>query len=1474
MTETKTSAAMTPGMTADAKRLLSTTIRALRARLLEELHGATESAYLLSIRARDAGLDERGGARRRRLEEWIREQTRTQPESKTRRTQDDFRREAEKQAAYTLLNRLVILRLMETPAGDRPGDRPAMRKPPVLTGGWESRAYKDFRQLAPALVRGDETEGYGFLLQLVFEELAGDLPGVFGSGTVADLIPIPAGTLRHAIEELDKPELASCWTDDMTLGWVYQYWNDPERERLDDKINPKTSWGSGKIEPHEIASKTQMFTERYMVDWLLQNSLAPMWLAMCKQHGWTAEVEADGTLARLEARRVEWRAKRDAGEVSLTELMPLHSEAERRWAYYVPQPIPDDAVSKAPKSVRELKILDPAVGSGHFLVVAMDLLVALYREEARHRGEQGQAAWSDDAIVERILEDNLHGIDLDPRAVQIAAATLWLKAKQLAADPKPRRMNLVASNLRLGSLSGKDPAVVQLRKEIERETGIPGELTDTIVGALAGADYLGSLLKVDAAVDAAIAEHESSLGRRVPQQGSLTEGFPAEQRRMPMDVGEAKSTILDRLEQFLARHTGAEDLGLRSLGEQLQAGVRFVRMVREGGYDLVVGNPPYQGTSKLAAGKYVEKQYPLGKADLYAAFLLRGLELVRDGGVSAMVTMRNWMFIKQYAELRVSLLEHQSLCALGDVSWGAFREMRDNPVTLSILRRGPSTAKAVAVAPTDPQERVRTQEEFAKKEAGLLCQVGRHEFDPSSLKVVPEWPLVYWWSEETMQQYIEAPKLGSDGRISQGISTTDDDRFFRRPWEIAYTTYSLVSEKSTSSMAMRLFVPLIKGAAGDVWIEPLNYVCRWAPAGLMIRLAEGAAFRSPETHFLPGVAYVAIGSNFCARKHRYRSVCQNMGTSVFGLDLNSVLLSLNGAAIAEYAQSLNPGLHFEVGDARRLPLIPCGNIDAVGAILDAEFSVHEAHREPSVEFRQPGASSWRSAQVWAQRVANQDPGAHLLRSYTERSEGPEASSQISFALGVALGRFAADGSGIVGPGAANLHLALPGGILFLDATLDATDRRDSLGHPASAPILMAWEALLAPNDDGPPASSLVTIVTLHSDSENSGQPHRVRSAHVSAAMHDSLRGYLSTDFFSSVHRPMYENRPIHWPLSSPNRTFVAYVNIHRFTAQTLRILLADHLFPTLTRIEGELTDLRSARDGADKKASRAAAKRYDVVVKARDELLTFIANVEQCADRGPPPPDPKTPPRDVDARYDPDLDDGVMINSAALWPLLEPQWKDPKKWWKELASAKGKQDYDWSHLAMRYWPDRVDAKCKLDPSLGVAHGCFWKYHPARAWAWELRLQQEIGPEHRIEEKPYRDDGGDPEHRTAYLRDHALEALAAVEKEALRRRGRGKNTKPTPELHILESGLWTALPDACSELELRVSEKQGVEFHLRAPDEPTARQAFADANPKLVAKRRETIAALAPPEMFDAAADDDDATDGNHANADDEDDEAS
>ena len=134
-------------------------------------------------------------------------------------------------------------------------------------------------------------------------------------------------------------------------------------------------------------------------------------------------------------------------------------------------------------------------------------------------------------------------------------------------------------------------------------------------------------------------------------------------------------------------------------------------------------------------------------------------------------------------------------------------------------------------------------------------------------------------------------------------------------------------------------------------------------------------------------------------------------------------------------------------------------------------------------------------------------------------------------------------------------------------------------------------------------------------------------------------------------------------------------------------------------------------------------------------------DVSQCADKGAPVTDPlKCPPRERDARYIPDLNDGVLVNAAGLWPLLFPQWRDPKKWWTELSAAKGRKDYDWSRLAMRYWPERVDGKCRVDASLGVAHGCFWRYHPKQAAKWEQRLRKELGPNFRLEESSQRGDG--------------------------------------------------------------------------------------------------------------------------------------
>jgi hypothetical protein len=1062
-----------------------------------------------------------------------------------------------------------------------------------------------------------------------------------------------------------------------------------------------------------------MFTERYMVEWLLQNSLGLTWLAMCRKRGWTADAER--VLPVLDARRAAWRAKRDAGEVALDALMPIEGELEDHWKYYVPQPIPDDAVEKAPESVRAIKILDPACGSGHFLVIAFDLLVALYREEAKHLGANAKSV-TDPEIAESILENNLHGIDIDPRAIQIAPAGLYLKAKSLSTTARPKRVNLVAPVLQLGNLPPEDPAVVVLRQDLKREVGIPEELTTKLLSALAGVDYLGSLLKVDAAVEGAIKTVELEF-ERSHGQGDLFGGFRAQQ--VKLSIGEAKASILDRLEQFLAKHSTSEDLGLRLDGEQLAAGVRFVRMAKEGAYDVVVGNPPYQGTSKTVAFEYVAKTYPRGKADLYAAFLERSLEFARLGGASAMVTMRGWMFLSQFTDLRRTLLSMTSVQALGDLGTGAFssRSMDDVISTvLVIVRCSPPDDRSVAIQAGPLADPRRDAGKPARRQAALLSHVGRYDFDPRGFNVIEGEPIVYWWSKEFLSRYGRAAKLGDAAPVRQGAATSDNARFLRRPFELR-------------DHAGHGWAPYIKGGAGRAWYEPLNDVVRWEAKGLEVRAyaqhlygSYTRTIKNESFYFRRGVAFTPIGSGFEARVHRYAGVFGHMGSSAFPATedgLGSLVTLMNSAVSKSVLGSLNPGVHFEVGDVNRLPVFHVESANEIFAVVERAFSEHEASRETSVEFRRPRRSPWRYAQEWAQHAVDRADGTPVP-PVTLTYEEPAPAALLSFAVGVALGRFGANGEGIRDRPPAT---ALPGAILFL-----SHEAADSLDQPACAALLDAWKEHGAAVGEG-----------------------------------DDLRTYLRKSFFD-YHRKLYENRPIYFPLSSTKRSFVAFVSIHRSAADTLNVLLADHLVPAKRRLDGELEDLRLARASGANKGK--AEKRFAEVQKLLDELNDFLAKVTDIAEKGPPPPDDKTTKREVDARYAMDLDDGVMVNSAALWPLLEPQWKDPKKWWRELALASGKKDYDWSHLAARYFPTRVRKKCHDDPSLAVAHKCFWELHPAKAYAWELRLQDEIRPDFTIDE-PLSNAS-----RVAFLRDHAGEAREILAKELKRREK--KNAKADDE----------------------------------------------------------------------------------------------
>ena len=1206
-------------MAPEAMEALSSSVRRLRTLLEDDLARQLDRRFRLSVPAAKAGLDARELALRTRLEAWLRERTRAHQGSAD--VGFNSRASVASEMASNALLRLILLRQLEACGVSRPA---------VLTGGWASKGYLEFRSHGPGLADGqgkDDYEGLDFLLKLLFEELAVDLPGLYGERPLDRYFTLSPAALREIVAVLNAPELVTAWQDDTTLGWVYQFWNDPQREAIDERVGPR-----GKVSAHEIASKTQLFTEQYMVQWLLENSLGRIALDMRNARG-----------GRL------------GGQ----------SKAPPPWPMFV-----RNAASLAgaglPSNLTELKVLDPACGSGHFLAGAFDLLVPLYREEASDNGRE----ISDEQIAENILRHNVHGIDIDTRAVQVAAAVLYLKARRLAPRGRIPPMNLVSTNFDLDRLAPDDPALVALARASPRGEGDVNEA----VRALRHVGVRGSLIRF---------RHEEAA---------------------PLLVDDADPSV--SIERFVTNHTGADDLGVRFDGTQLAAGLRLRGLLVEGRYDVVVFNPPYLATSKIDLPNAMLIEAFGDSPDLFAAFVQRAFELCKPTGLIAFVALSNWMFLGTFRETRERMLAGHILL-LADVGKGAFRRasklIQSAMVVASPAHQPESQSFAARVGSRDAISASQTIEI-----ADALKNAASYKpFDPSVFARVDGAPLLFWLDPMFMRRYGDLPKIDDVADCQGGIATTNNERFLRAIWEVPHH----LAKATASEVEKSPLVPYLKGAEGREWIEPYRWVLRAEHRALELRvLLPNVRVERPS---LLGVAYTTIGHHFGARLHTVTSVRDVSGATVFPTSKASagaLVCALNRSVVRDLASALNPTVNFQLGDVRRLPFDPVEGASEIVSALRVAFEQHESRNELSIDYRAPGPTTWESAQTWAQRAVDRRAGEPLpLATFNE-----EASPRwlaISHALGIALGRFAPEG------GIAKLDGGVPDGILLLGPESPA------LGHEACAPLRDAWQKAGAEIGDG-----------------------------------DDVASYLRKSFFTN-HRSMYEGRPIHLPLSSAKRSYVAYVCIHSIRHDTLSVLLAEHLMPEKRRVEGELTDLREARQAG--RAKGATEKRFTEVQKLLEELDDFIAKVTEIAEKGPPPPDDKTAKREVDARYALDLDDGVMVNSAALWPLLEPQWKEPKKWWKELANAQGKKDYDWSHVAARYFPGRVRKKCQEDPSLAVAHSRFWELHPAKAYTWELRLQDEIGAHFTIDE-PASD-----EARAKFLKEQA-EASEILAKETKRR----------------------------------------------------------------------------------------------------------
>jgi hypothetical protein len=345
-------------------------------------------------------------------------------------------------------------------------------------------------------------------------------------------------------------------------------------------------------------------------------------------------------------------------------------------------------VNRNNRDPRELRILDPACGSGHFLLYCFDLLLTVY-DEAYDDPELGAALQRDfperdefrRAVPRLILEHNLHGIDIDLRAVQIAGFALWLRAQRAWAEmgikvrqrPRIERTHVVCAE----AMPGEYDLLGEFARDLE--PAVLGNLVRDVWEKMKLAGEAGSLLKIEQEIGESVRKARETLAS-MPPAIQLTLFGPQEPQQMPMRLdprdlhdkafwAEAEARLVDALRAYARRARDSQYVSRRLFAEDAIQGIAFVDLLQHP-FDVVLMNPPF-GAASAGSKEYISRAYPRTKNDLYAAFVERGLELLREGGYLGAITSRTGFFLTSFRKWREEiLLKEAHLVALADLCYG------------------------------------------------------------------------------------------------------------------------------------------------------------------------------------------------------------------------------------------------------------------------------------------------------------------------------------------------------------------------------------------------------------------------------------------------------------------------------------------------------------------------------------------------------------------------------------------------------------------------------------------------------------------------------------------------------------------------------------------------------------------------------------------------------------------------------------
>jgi hypothetical protein len=1193
-----------------------------------------------------------------------------------------------REAAFTHLNRLVAIRIAEA----------ISLLPESLANGPQSRGFRDLGEIMPILA-GD----YRAYVRLCGDELAADAPALFDPRNPLLALEPSTAAFDNLVAWVATPGMAEIWSSPDTLGWAYQFFNTgDERREMREAPAPRNS--------RELAVRNQFFTPRYVVDFLVQNTIG------------RRLIENDPTSPLLDE-------------------LPL---------------LVDPPTERGPSlELDEVKCLDPACGSGHFLLGCYDVL---------ERAWELAGIAASESAPKIVL--SLWGVDIDSRCAQVASAAIVLRARRHCRDLVLPRPNIVTAR-------GLPGGAAALPPDLQLTAG-QRALIDRISEVLADAPLLGTLLKAEEALDQEI--RHGVFGGKAGTLELTDEAAEATERELLSHLraiaDQASSSVVERL-----------------LAAEADDALRLVDVVRQR-YDAVLMNPPF-GDPVPDTKRYLRAAYawlPTKDSNLLAAFVGRGLELCRKDGYLGAITSRAGMFLTTFESWRREVILGNRLVTFADLGLG-------------VMEQALVEAAAYVIGPGRPD--AETKATFVRllkdtdRAGGLIDAIsaerdGQPDRRIYSVRTVefeslPGVPLAYWVSPSIRRLFVELPSLeGAGPEARQGLATGEDFRFVRVSWEVdpGRTT----SRPDETRHGMRWF-PFAKGGEYSPYWADVHLLVDYERDGETLRGLLTSRVQNKQYYFRPGLTWpLRTASGFSPRILPAGCVFGHKGPAILGgspLELLAWLTSRLASALMATSQpagdetsSGTASKSYEVGLVQRLPW-PGPALDEKVTERLAGHSMRIAERRRSEDkedetarlFVAPGLSrsgkSFRQAALDRYSARSENAIASIIDAeaaerilgealaldadafaYLDEEVGPHPGSYPTTRLddedafarlfelpmdqlidqviaerggtrAVATMTFVADRRIEVLAHALRRHptvfhelvqrrgLLPPGELrrsaddLFSYLVGVSFGRWDvRLGRdPSLAPapqelfdpipvcppgMLVGADALPitgTPSDysiDLPPARLLIDEPGHTWDIEASvlrtanallDEPAAIVAELLEILGRKTVRDHLRKQFFKdhlSRYSKSRRKAPIYWPLTVPSKNWGVWVYAPMLTRETL-YSVASEARRRERLAGGAIARLRREQhEGGAGRPVRKVAEELDAEERLAEELRRFRAEAERVAGLG----------------WEPDLDDGIVLCAAPLADLF-PSWPEAKAARAELRKGK----HEWATVAA--WADQL-----------------------------------------------------------------------------------------------------------------------------------------------------------------------------------------